>query len=212
MTTQEEDELICENVMIMLSDLHAKIISKSDKMSEEMTKNNYTTVIAEIPNLPWRKKPEYAMFLLFSRKSEVSASTLNKLAEKMIHDAKSQAGDRIVNVTFIVNEDDEPNLFSELRIRHPKSILNFYLSDHFLVNIKENHIYPKHEIADPSDVEQFMRLYREDPLSLVVMKINDAACEWLGARVGDYMRIERRSDTIGIEVMFRRCVERNYSP
>lgn len=177
-----------------------------------MSKNNYTIVTAEIPNLPWRSKAEYAIFLLFSRKSDVTAATHARLAERTIHEAKSQAGQRIVNVTFVANDDDEPSGFADLRVKNPSIILNFYLSDHFLVNIKENNGYPKQELADPSDVLQFMRLYREDPLSLVVMKINDAASEWLGARVGDYVRIERRSDTVGIEVAFRRCVERNYKP
>ena len=71
-----------------------------------------------------------------------------------------------------------------------------------------NHIYqPKHEIIPKSEAEEIMRKYHAKPSQLPYIMTSDKAIEDLDVRLGDVIKITRKSPTAGESVYYRYVVE-----
>ncbi len=66
---------------------------------------------------------------------------------------------------------------------------------------------PKHELLAKKDAEELMREFHIRPHQLPYVKVSDPAAEELGAKVGDILRIARRSATAGEVIVYRYVVE-----
>jgi len=74
-------------------------------------------------------------------------------------------------------------------------------------NIFAHAFVPKHELLSKKDAEELMREFHIRPHQLPYVKISDPAAEELGAKVGDILRITRKSPTAGEVVVYRYVVE-----
>ena len=74
-------------------------------------------------------------------------------------------------------------------------------------NIFEHQFVPKHELLSKKESEELMREFHIRPHQLPYSKVGDPAAETLEAKVGDILRITRKSPTAGEVVVYRYVVE-----
>jgi DNA-directed RNA polymerase subunit H len=66
---------------------------------------------------------------------------------------------------------------------------------------------PKHELLSKKDAEELMHEFHIRPHQLPYIKSNDPAAETLGAKMGDILRITRKSATAGEVIVYRYVVD-----
>ena len=66
---------------------------------------------------------------------------------------------------------------------------------------------PKHELLSKKESEELMREFHIRPHQLPYIKTSDPAAETLGAKMGDILRITRKSATAGEVVVYRYVVD-----
>lgn len=66
---------------------------------------------------------------------------------------------------------------------------------------------PKHELLSKKDAEELMHEFHIRPYQLPYIKSNDPAAETLGAKMGDILRITRKSATAGEVIVYRYVVD-----
>jgi DNA-directed RNA polymerase subunit H len=74
-------------------------------------------------------------------------------------------------------------------------------------NLFDHDIVPKHELLSKKDAEELMREFHIRPYQLPYIVTSDPAVEALGAKMGDILRITRKSPTAGEVVVYRYVVE-----
>ena len=68
-------------------------------------------------------------------------------------------------------------------------------------------IVPKHELLSKKDAEQLMEEFHIRPYQLPYVKTSDPAAQALSAKMGDILRITRKSATAGEVVVYRYVVD-----
>lgn len=74
-------------------------------------------------------------------------------------------------------------------------------------NIFEHQNVPKHELLSKRDAEELMRGFHIRPYQLPYLRLSDPAAQALGAKMGDIVKITRKSPTAGEVVVYRYVVE-----
>lgn len=74
-------------------------------------------------------------------------------------------------------------------------------------DIFAHNFLPKHELLSKKEAEDLMKEFHIRPHQLPYIKTSDPAAETLGAKMGDILRITRRSPTAGEVVVYRYVVE-----
>lgn len=77
----------------------------------------------------------------------------------------------------------------------------------FLQSIPDNVLVPKHEICDPKEVELYCNFQRIEKENFPKILIDDPMCVWIGAELGDVIKIHRVSENTGISIAYRYVVE-----
>jgi DNA-directed RNA polymerase subunit H len=66
---------------------------------------------------------------------------------------------------------------------------------------------PKHELLSKKEAEELMREFHIRPHQLPYIRTSDPTAETLGAKMGDILRITRKSATAGQVVVYRYVVD-----
>ncbi|MGA3109710.1 MAG: DNA-directed RNA polymerase subunit H [Candidatus Bathyarchaeia archaeon] len=74
-------------------------------------------------------------------------------------------------------------------------------------NIFAHQFVPKHELLSKKDAEELMHEFHIRPYQLPYIKTSDPAAETLGAKMGDILRITRKSATAGEVIVYRYVVD-----
>lgn len=74
-------------------------------------------------------------------------------------------------------------------------------------NIFDHQLVPKHELLSKKDAEELMRQFHIRPYQLPYILTSDPAVEVLGAKMGDILRVTRKSPTAGEVIVYRYVVE-----
>jgi DNA-directed RNA polymerase subunit H len=74
-------------------------------------------------------------------------------------------------------------------------------------NLFGHEFVPKHELLSKKEAEELMREFHIRPYQLPYIKTEDPAAEVLGAKMGDILRITRKSATAGEVVVYRYVVD-----
>jgi DNA-directed RNA polymerase subunit H len=74
-------------------------------------------------------------------------------------------------------------------------------------NIFAHQFVPKHELLSKKEAEELMREFHIRPYQLPYIKTSDPTAETLGAKMGDILRVTRKSATAGEVVVYRYVVE-----
>lgn len=83
-----------------------------------------------------------------------------------------------------------------------------YTYDMFSIVIPEHNMVPKHEIMTQDEISDLLTLTRTTLQSYPKIYITDPPVAWIGAEVGDLIRIHRHSETTGKSIAYRRVVNR----
>ncbi len=68
-------------------------------------------------------------------------------------------------------------------------------------------LVPKHIILNKKDTEEILKKYHVEAFQFPYIKMSDPALEALGPKVGDLVKIERKSPTAGEAVAYRYVIE-----
>jgi DNA-directed RNA polymerase subunit H len=74
-------------------------------------------------------------------------------------------------------------------------------------NLFGHQFVPKHELLSKKEAEELMRDFHIRPYQLPYIKTSDPTAEVLKAKMGDILRITRKSATAGEVVVYRYVVE-----
>lgn len=74
-------------------------------------------------------------------------------------------------------------------------------------NIFNHQLVPKHELLSKKEAEELMKEFHIRPHQLPYVRTSDPAAETLGAKMGDILRVTRKSPTAGEVVVYRYVVE-----
>jgi DNA-directed RNA polymerase subunit H len=74
-------------------------------------------------------------------------------------------------------------------------------------NIFGHQFVPKHELLSKKEAEELMREFHIRPHQLPYVRTSDPAAEVLGAKMGDILRITRKSATAGEVIVYRYVVD-----
>ena len=74
-------------------------------------------------------------------------------------------------------------------------------------NLFTHTLVPKHELLSKKEAEELMHAFHIRPHQLPYIKTGDPAAVSLGAKMGDILRITRRSATAGEVVVYRYVVD-----
>lgn len=72
------------------------------------------------------------------------------------------------------------------------------------INPREHALVPTHEILAEEEIQTFFDQYDIQPTNLPTIYIKDAALEGLEPKIGDIIKITRKSLTSGTSVFYRR--------
>jgi DNA-directed RNA polymerase subunit H len=74
-------------------------------------------------------------------------------------------------------------------------------------NLFAHQFVPKHELLSKKEADDLMREFHIRPHQLPYIRTSDPAAEDLGAKMGDILRITRKSATAGEVTVYRYVVE-----
>lgn len=74
-------------------------------------------------------------------------------------------------------------------------------------NLFAHQFVPKHELLSKKEAEELMREFHIRPYQLPYIKTSDPAAETLKAKMGDILRVTRKSATAGEVVVYRYVVD-----
>ncbi len=75
------------------------------------------------------------------------------------------------------------------------------------ISLLEHEFVPEHEIMSEEEAEELLRRYGVEKEQLPKIKSKDPVIKEIGAKVGDIIRIKRKSKTSGIALYYRLVVE-----
>lgn len=85
------------------------------------------------------------------------------------------------------------------RLKDPEKTKSYDIFAHAFV--------PKHELLSKKEEEELMHEFHIRPYQLPYVKTNDPVVQSLGAKMGDILRITRKSATAGEVVVYRYVVD-----
>lgn len=76
-----------------------------------------------------------------------------------------------------------------------------------MINIFRHELVPKHVVLDKKEVQEVLEKYHVKPHQFPYIKVSDPACQMVGAKPGDLIKIIRRSPTAGEAIAYRYAIE-----
>ena len=76
-----------------------------------------------------------------------------------------------------------------------------------MISIFRHELVPKHVVLNKKDTEEVLTKYHVKPYQFPYIKVSDPACQMIGAKPGDLIKIIRRSSTAGEAVAYRYVIE-----
>ena len=76
-----------------------------------------------------------------------------------------------------------------------------------MINIFQHELVPKHIVLNKKEIEEVLGKYHVKPHQFPYIKVSDPACQMIGAKPGDLIKIIRRSPTAGEATAYRYVIE-----
>ena len=91
-----------------------------------------------------------------------------------------------------------------------KAKLEFFPNNFAYVNLFQHYLVPKHEIATKEEIQALKEKYSLKLWQLPRLYQSDPVAKILGAKVGDVIKITRKSPTAGVYVTYRLVVAKEF--
>lgn len=226
---------IYENVRIMLANREVQLLSEDkltlEQISQTMEASDYITIYGYRAKSDIRVAAGVAA-LIVSRDSKYSTRTqdFDKLITSIGNNASmktclNRAGTAFVNIIVIINntlrkvakttdEDGKSTLSSLLQKKINLSInidptallVEVYNYKLFSINILNHFLSQPHAITSDSELKLVTEILRKPVNEFPKINISDPQVVWLGARVGQVVKISRVSDSAGVFHTYRLVV------
>lgn len=82
-----------------------------------------------------------------------------------------------------------------------------HIYDKFIQVIPNRKDIPKHEICSEKEINQYCDFQRINKEQLQRIQVDDSMCVWIGAKVGDVVKIYRISENCGESIAYRWVVD-----
>ena len=88
-----------------------------------------------------------------------------------------------------------------------KNKIAIFTADRLKISLLEHEYIPKHEIMSKDETEQVLNQYNITFDQLPKIRITDPVVELIGAKIGQVLKITRRSETAGKSLYYRLVTE-----
>ncbi|AAA65337.1 D205R [African swine fever virus] len=95
------------------------------------------------------------------------------------------------------------DIIVEQRAANPTIVINIYPYHLFCINIPKVSAIPKHKLITQEEAQEFLGREYLQPQDLMQISASDPPVVWLGGRPGDFVQIERPSETAMHAVVIR---------
>jgi DNA-directed RNA polymerase subunit H len=69
--------------------------------------------------------------------------------------------------------------------------------------VKDHELVPEHVLLSPEEAEEVLKVYKAEAPQLPKISVNDPAAKEIGAKVGDIIKVIRKSHTARQSVFYR---------
>jgi DNA-directed RNA polymerase subunit H len=73
--------------------------------------------------------------------------------------------------------------------------------------VKDHELVPEHVLLTPSEAEEVLKEYKAEAPQLPKISVNDPAAKEIGAKVGDIIKVIRKSHTARQSVFYRLVID-----
>jgi len=194
---KDENIVIYNNIYKFLEYRKIKPITpqvKDDIFLRNFNHNGYVSVEGMLNN-----KVYHILFIERNNDMGLKAKDFNKKVTE-ISRGKS------MTIIVISKEELSKNIKKEIlsiRTINRLVVIENYKYDTFVLVIPEHEAVPKHSIATQDELKVYLDFYNLNGRDLQKIFNTDPAVVWLGANVGDIVKIDRISDSTGISTAFR---------
>jgi DNA-directed RNA polymerase subunit H (RpoH/RPB5) len=140
---------------------------------------------------------EIASLMLTKTSKYLQTSNFNIL---MVKEAKFDAKTKIILV--ISNSKVSIHIFSAMAKINNMQIYN-YLYTHFLAEIPKGPFVPIHEIMPLKEAKKLLAKTKIMPLQLPKIFEDDPQCIWIGARIGQILKLTSPSELAGMVIEYK---------
>lgn len=176
-------DLLAKKVQVLIKLREYKIVEKDEvKEGQLLTIKN--------------KKGETFLLWAVSEVSTVGIRFVNQLSKKVT--SKELTGGILISngkYTYSARANSKKKGIELIPSKFPA----FNIFDHDLV--------PKHQILTPEEKENVLKQYKVKPYQIPFLKTSDTIAIVIGAKAGDLLKIERKSQTAGEHTYYRYVVE-----
>lgn len=166
-------------VQILLKLRHYRLIKREEH-------KDVISLLARIP----KERKRILIWCILAR--VVGVAYVNKM-EKAMKAAEVERGMIVANTRYTYAAKRNAKKYGIELI--PKIFPSFNIFKHELV--------PKHEILPPEEAKRLLEKYRVKPHQLPHIRASDTAVIAIGAKLGDILKITRKSETAGKYVSYR---------
>ena len=157
------------------------------KLKRREEEDDIISLLARIP-----KERKHVLIWCITNKKVVGVTYVRKL-QKTLEVAKAEKGLIVANCRYTHAAKRNSKKYGIELI--PKMFPSFNLFKHKLV--------PKHEILPPGEAKELLEKYRVKSYQLPHILASDPAVIAIGAKIGDTLKITRKSPTAGKYVSYR---------
>jgi DNA-directed RNA polymerase subunit H len=73
--------------------------------------------------------------------------------------------------------------------------------------VKDHELVPEHVLLTPEEAEEVLKEYKAEAPQLPKISVNDPAAKEIGAKVGDIIKVNRKSYTAKQSVFYRLVID-----
>ena len=202
---------IYENICIMLfkyrnvditEGYDKDVVVRNQKLLNNLSTNTYHVISGSYSKKSRHPGEKIAVYLftqsIYTEKSpnfkKLIINALTKFSNIIII-ATNQPSTHIANALILIRKD-------KLQV---DKYIEYYTYEKFCMEIPTHTMVPQHEILDESERKKFEDKYHVSMSRMSVILPTDSMVVWLGARIGDVIKIVRLSETAGKEIAYRIC-------
>lgn len=183
-------------------DLKLATVYDKDTIIAQLNGYGYIT----ISTCTKEESPRYTHFCIIASSSEhlSKKTSLSGFFNSLKFDGDAGQINEIIFIVpnQIITKKNVMVQFSKYTYRDVTAV-SIYPYMNFVIPIPYHVAVPKHEIADPEEVKEMLKLERTSLEFIPIILVNDPACIWLRAKKGNVVKITRMSNTVCVAVEYR---------
>lgn len=211
-----EPQIIYEHLVRMCEYRGARVTSRlaPNEFSIAMETHNYASITAERsiePEVQTGRSAAHLLVIQFSAQKTIdtAAHTFEVFLDKQI---RARPKDNLEYNIILVSTTAVSSAIQRkiAAVNQEGIVIEHYNARLFLIIAPEHVCVPRHTIVPPTEVATLCRelhmMVSNFPALVASGEKPDPMAVWLGLRTGMIVRIDRPSETSGIETVYRRCI------